>query len=67
MEFGSKEKINGHRDIHVGLAAKYTHTHIHTHTHTHTHTQLVKSNKQKRTGHTIRNNTYLRYKGKKRT
>ena len=38
MEFGSKEKINGHRDIHVGLAAKYTHTHIHTHTHTHTHT-----------------------------
>ena len=61
MEFGSKEKINGHRDIHIGLAAKYTHTH------THTHTQLVKSNKQKRTGHTIRNNTYLRYKGKKRT
>ena len=33
MEFGSKEKINGHRDIHIGLAAKYTHTHTHTHTH----------------------------------
>ena len=57
MEFGSQEKINGHTD-------KYTEGWL-LNTHTHIHTLLVKSNKQKRTGHIIRNNIYLRYKGKK--
>ena len=46
MEFGSQEKINGHRDKHIGLAAKHTHTHTHTHPPTHTHSWLNQINRR---------------------